>query len=168
MKKDRIILLLVIVVIVLSILFVTGVGYAVENDNILIINKQKHLELGQTDFNVVFSGEPIYKGNGCVKLEIIGSRTATIDVKELNKVGDSVTTIFTLENKSDYIYSDIYADITNTNTEYFKVTTSVSDKKISPKNGKTKIEINVQLIKLPIYKEETSNICINIFACPIN
>ena len=166
MKQDRIILLLVILVIVLSILFVTGIGYAVENDNILISNSNNTLELSQTDFNVVFLGEPIYIGEGCAKLAITSSRTATINITELEDVGDSVTVIFALENKSDSLYANINAEITNTNTEYFKVTSRLTEEKISPKNGKINIEVNVQLIKLPIYKEEKASISINIDAYP--
>ena len=39
MRQERIILLLVIVMVVLSILLITGVGYAVETDNTLKIAK---------------------------------------------------------------------------------------------------------------------------------
>ncbi|MBE5819710.1 MAG: hypothetical protein E7310_02665 [Clostridiales bacterium] len=167
MKQDRIILLLVLMVIILSVLFVTGVGYAVEDENILISNGCNTLELYKKDFNVVFSGEPTYKGDGVAELAITGPRTATINITELEKVGDTITTIFTLENKSDCLYADINAEVTNTNTEYFNVTSRLTDNKISPKNGKINIEIDVELIKLPIY-EEKSSISVNIFAEPIN
>lgn len=168
MKQDRIILLLVILVIVLSILFVTGIGYAVENNNILISNANKPFELSQTDFNVVFLGDPIYRGEGCAQLKITGPRTAIINITKLEKVGDSVTIIFTLENKSECLYADINAEITNTNMEYFNVTSRLTEKKIRPKNGRINVEVNVQLIKLPIYKDEKSSICIDIYAYPMD
>ena len=166
MRKERIFLLLVTVVIVLSILLITGVGYAVETDNTLKISDKISLEPGQSDFNVEFSGEPTYRGNGLAKLRITGATTATINITELKDVGDSVTAIFTIANKSNYLYADICAEVTNTNTEYFNVTSKLLDSKINPKNGKTTLEIKVQLIKLPIYKEEKSSIYINIFAYP--
>lgn len=168
MKQDRIILSLVIFVVALVILFATSVGNAVENDKILIINDSKALELCQTDFNVVFSGEPTYKGNGSAELTITGPKTATINITELKKVGDLVTAIFTLENKSCSLYADINVEITNTNTEYFNVTSRLTEEKINPKNGKVKMEIDVQLIKLPIYNEEKSSISINVLAYPSN
>lgn len=167
MKQDKIILLLVMMTIVLLVLFVTGVGYAAEDENILIINNSKSLGLCQKNFNVVFSGEPTYKGEGFAELAITGPTTATLNITGLEKVGDTVTTIFTLENKSDSLYADINTEVTNTNNEYFNVTSRLTDHKISPKNGKVNIEIDVELIKLPIY-EETSYISVNIFAEPIN
>ena len=167
MKQDKIILLLVMMTIVLFVLFVTGVGYAAENDNLLISNYTNALELRQTDFNVAFSGEPTYKGEGFAELAITGPTTATLNITGLEKVGDTVTTIFTLENKSDSLYADINAEVTNTNNEYFNVTSRLTDNKISPENGKINIEIDVQLIKLPIY-EETSSISVNIITNPID
>lgn len=166
MKQERIILLLVTVVVVLSIILLTGVGYAVETENTLKISDNVLLEPGQSDFMVVFSGEPTYRGKGVAKLNITGTTTATINITELKSVGDSVTAIFTIENKSDYLYADIDAKVSNTNTEYFSVTSRLEESRINPKNGKTTLEINVKLIKLPIYKEEKASICINIFAYP--
>ena len=64
-------------------------------------------------------------------------------------------------------WHDIKIEVTNTNTEYFDVTSRVIDKKISPKNGKTNIEVEVELIKLPINKDQKSNIGIKISAEPI-
>ena len=168
MKKEKAILLLVIILfMILLILFVTGIGYAVQNDNILENDYSRPIGLGHTDFDVVFSGEPIYKGNGLAELEITSPRTAKFNITELEKVGDFVTVIFTLENKSKKLYADINTKITNTNTEYFDVTSRLSNKEISPENGKTDIEITVELIKLPIDKDETSSIGINISAEPI-
>lgn len=167
MKQDKIILLLVIMFMILLVLFVTGVGYAAEDNNISTVNNSKSLELCEKEFNVVFSGEPTYKGKGVAELAITGPRTATINITELEKVGDTITAIFTLESKSDYLYADINTEVTNTNTEYFNVTSRLTDNKISPKNGKINIEIDVELIKLPIY-EEKSSISVNIFANPVN
>ena len=167
MRKEKTILSLVIILfMILLILCATGIGYAAQNDNIIEKDEYEYFSWYRTDFNVVFSGKPTYRGNGLAEVEITGPRTATINITELDNVGDSVTAIFTLENKSDCLYADINAEITNTNTEYFNVTSRLTEKKISPKNGKINIEINVKLIKLPIYKEEKSSICINFFAYP--
>ena len=83
MKPEKIILLLVILFLVLLIVFVTGIGYAAQNDSILINNESGYLNLCETDFEVVFSGEPIYKGKGLAELEITGPRTANFNIKEL-------------------------------------------------------------------------------------
>ena len=159
MRQEKVILLLVVVMVVLTILLITGVGYAVETDNILLSPEQ-------TDFKIEFCGEPTYNGIGVATLDITGPTTATINVTELGNVGDSITAIFTLANKSSSIYADIYTKVTNTNTEYFNVTSTLSESKIGPQTGKTTIEITVELIKLPIYNDESADICMNIFANP--
>lgn len=166
MNSDRIVLLLVTILIVLSMILISGVGYAVETGNTLKISDNASLEPGEKDFSIAFSGEPICRGKGLAQIMITGKTTATINISELEKAGDSVLAIFTIENKSDYLYADICADVTNTNTEYFNVNATLSDYKISPQNGETKLEINVELLKTPIDKEESASICIKIFASP--
>lgn len=166
MRQERIILLLVAVVIVLSILLITGVGYAVETDNILKISDNALLSPEQSDFKVAFIGEPRYTGKGVATLKLTGPTTATMNITGLEAVGDSVTAIFTIANKSEYIYADIYTKVTNTNTEYFNVTSTLSESTMKPKMGKTTLKITVELIKLPIDNDVKATICTNIFANP--
>lgn len=64
--------------------------------------------------------------------------------------------------------AEIYAEVTNTNTEYFKVTSTLSNSRIKPKEGKASLKITVELIKLPIYKEEKAYISTNIIAKACN
>lgn len=168
MRKERTILLLLVVVIVVSILLMTGVGYAVETDDILIINDNAFFVPEQSEFRIEFTGEPTYTGSGVATLKLTGPTTATMDITELNSVGDSVTAIFTIANKSNYIYADIYAEVTNTNTEYFKVTSTVSENRIEPKTGTTTLKLTVELIKLPVDNDENAAICTNIVANPVD
>lgn len=95
-----------------------------------------------------------------------GATTVTMNIIGLKSVGDSVTAIFTIANKSNDIYADIYTKVTNTNTEYFNVTSTFSESKIKPKAGTTTLKITVELIKLPIDNDEKAFICTNIFANP--
>lgn len=166
MRQERIILLLVVIVIVLSILLVTGVGYAVETENTLKINDNPILLTEQSDFKIEFIGEPTYTGKGVAKLKLTGPTSATMNISELNSVGDSVTAEFTIANQSNNLYADIYVKVTNTNTEYFSVTSILSDSTMQPKKGKAIIKITVKLIKLPIDREQKSNVGINISANP--
>ena len=164
MKEEKLILSLVI----LLILFVTGIGYGVEDDSLLVENYNPIMQVYHKDFDVVLVGESKYLGDGIAEVEITGPRTANFNITELNKVGDCVTVILTLENRSNQFYADINAEVFNSNTEYFNVTSKVTEKKISPNNGKSNIEINVELIKLPIYEDEKSNISLNIYTNPSN
>ena len=168
MRQERIFLLLVSIVFILTILLITGVGYAAETENLIKISEKPSILYEQSDFKIVFSGESEYKGNGVADLKITGDRTATINITELKAVGDSVTVIFTIENKSRYLSANIRTEVTNTNTEYFRVSSRLAKSTINPQNGKVALEIEVELIKRPIYKDEKSYISINIFAYPNN
>ena len=166
MRQERIILLLVIVMVVLSILLITGVGYAVETDNTLKISDNALLSPEQTDFKIAFTGEPTYTGKGVATLKLTGPTTATMNITGLDVIGDSVTATFTIANKSNYIYADIDAKVTNTNTEYFNVTSTLSESTLEPITGKATIKITVELIKLPIDNDENATICTNLVANP--
>lgn len=166
MRPKKIILLLEVVVVILTILLTTGVGYAIETDNTLNISEKEVFVAKQSDFKVRFTGEPRYTGKGVAKLNLTGETTATMNISGLKSVGDSLTTIWEIENKSRDLYADINTSVRNTNTEYFNVTSKVSNSILNPKNGKTTIEITVELIKLPIEKDEKADICINITAKP--
>lgn len=166
MRQEKIILLLVVIVVILSIMFITGIGYAVETDRMLKISDNALLVPEQTDFKIAFTGVPTYKGEGCATLKITGTTTATMNITELESVGDTVICSFQVKNESDYLQANINTQVTNTNTEYFKVTSSVLDNNIKPKGGKSTIEVAVELIKSPINKVEKTAICIKIFATP--
>ena len=137
-----------------------------ETDNTLRISENALLAPEQSDFKVAFIGEPTYIGDGDAILKITGDTTATMNITGLKTVGDSVTAIFTIENKSNDIYADIYTEVTNTNTEYFNVTSTLSESRMKPKTGKTILEITVELIKLPIDNDVNAAICTKIFANP--
>ena len=147
-------------------LLMTGVGYAVETDQILKINDKASFSLDQPEFKVTFIEEPTYIGNGVATVKLIGETKATMKITELDSVGDYVTIMFTIGNKSNNIYADIDTSVLNTNLEYFRVTSKLSDTIINPKKGKAVLKITVELIKLPINKEQKTDISISISANP--
>lgn len=165
MRIDRTILLLVVVEIILGVFLSVGIGYAVEKDGTLKKTDNVLLESEHRDFKVAFFGQASYSGDGVAIVNIKGDMEATLDISGLNNVGDEVTTMFTIVNMSNDIYADIYASVTNTNTEYFNVTAILSESELEPKIGKTILKVKTELIKLPMYKEET-DISINICAKP--
>ena len=167
MKQERVILLLVTVLVILSIVLMTGIGYAAETSNTLKISDYVPSTLRQTHFYVEFSKEVEYLGTGLANVKITGATTAIINVTGLEKAGDSISAILTIKNRSEDLYADFYAKTTNTNTDYFEVTATLSECKISPQNGEARLEINVKLIKTPIEKDENASIGIKIFASPI-
>ena len=85
----------------------------------------------------------------------------------LKAVGDSIKAIFTIENQSNNIDAEIKTKVTNTNTEFFDVSTSLSEYIINHKEGKSILTITVELIKLPIENDEIAYISTDIIANPI-
>ena len=165
MRQEKIILSLVVLVIILSIFLFTGIGYAVETDNLLIVNQSNSI-INQTGFEIAFAKETRYIGNGTAELRVIGPTTATINITNLKNIGDYVTAIFTIENTSGDISAELEAKVTNTNTEYFNVTSTLSDAVIESKTGKVTLEVTVELIKLPVEGEEKTDISASIIATP--
>ena len=168
MRQEKIILSLVMVVLLLSMILITGVGYAAETGNTLKISDNPLLVSEQEDFKIAFCGKPTYIGDGTAILKIIEPRTATIDISGLDSVGDSVTVIFEIENQSNNIDAEIKTEVTNTNAEFFDITSSLSETIVKSKMGKAILRITVKLIKLPIENDETAYISTNIIANPIN
>jgi len=121
----------------------------------------------QSDFDIEFTGNTSYTGEGKCAVSLTGATTATINISELEHVGDSVTAIFTIANKSNDLFAEIDVKVTNTNTEYFNVTSRLSDTILNARTGITTLEITVELIKLPICNNESANIGASILAKPI-
>lgn len=167
MRQEKVFLLLVVVMVVLSMILITGIAYAVETDNVLKIS-DKELTPEQLDLNVVLGEKITYIGDGEAVLDLKGPTTAGMNITGLEKKGDSVTAIFTIENNSKYIDAEVSTRISNTNPEYFDVTSTVLNSKLKAQNGKTTLEIKVELIKTPIYNDVSSEFCINICANPID
>ena len=166
MRQEKIILSLMVFLIILSIFLFTGIGYALETDNLVISDSSNTLMQQSTGFNIAFSKETSFIGTGNAKLEVTGLTTANINISDLKMVGDYVTAIFTIENSSRDIDAELEANVRNTNTEYFKVTSLLSDRTIEAKTGKVTLEITVELIKLPIEREEKTAISTSIVATP--
>lgn len=162
MKQQKLIFLLLLVTIVLSILLATGIGYA---DNIEITD-ERIASPEHSDFKVEFTGKTSYAGDGIADVNITGKTTATMNITGLKKAGDSVTVTFNVKNTSNDFYAVLSKSITNSNTEFFKVTTTFEEDKIGPKGRKTEIHINVKLIKTPIYKDESAVISVKVTATP--
>ena len=167
MRQEKIILSLVMLVLVLSIILMTGIGYAAETGNTLKISDNPLLILEQDDFKIEFDKNPTYIGDGIAEVKMTGPTNAIIDITDLKEVGDYVTVIFVIENKSNSICADIKTKVTNTNTQFFDTRVSLSESILKPKIGKTILELTVELIRLPIKNDETSYISIDIMANPI-
>jgi len=166
MKQQKVIFLLLVVTSVLIILLTTGVGYAAVTDNKLKINDNITASPEYADFKVEFTGETSYTGDGRANVKVTGKTIASMNITGLDSAGDSITVTFNIKNTSNEFYALLSERVTNSNTEYFRVTASMQEDRIGPKNRKTELYITVKLIKTPIYKEERANINVQFIATP--
>ena len=86
----------------------------------------------------------------------------------INSMSDNNTVYisYDVQNDSEKYDADLDINLTNSNPEYFKVTSQI-DNKILKENNKTKVTFKVELIKQPIASEETTTITGTIVAKPI-
>jgi hypothetical protein len=166
MRYNITIKFLMVLLVLLFTILMTGIGYAAEMGELSKINENPIYMQQQKEFELFFVDKTLYEGKGKASVELTGKTSARMNITELNNVGDYATVIFTIENKSNKISADLNVTVSNTNTEYFNVTTMLSDTRVNPKMDKVLLKVTVELIKLPIGKEEKSDISISISANP--
>lgn len=166
MKSQKVIFLLLVLTIALTIFLTTGVGYATTGSNTLKFHDEILITPDQGNFKVEFIGETSQRGNGNADIKITGKTTAIMNITGLKKAGDEITVTFNIKNTSNDLNALLRRSVQNSNPEYFRVTAFLGENAIGPKNRKTELNIKVKLIKTPILKEETANICVKVEAIP--
>ena len=79
---------------------------------------------------------------------------------------DIVYIKYDVYNNSDQYNADLDIELTNSNPDYFRVTKQIEKKTLKEKE-KTTVTFMVELIKVPIYSEETTTVTGKIIAKPI-
>lgn len=155
MKERNLFLsLIAIIFIMLSILY-TNIGYADES----LITNNKYTNLPKT-FSVEF------KQFSNENIEIINSKEILLKNISLSYVGETKEIIVPIINNSCDLDAQIHLNVSNSNTEYFKVTVNTEKQVLNKNSDETFLEISVQLIKKPISSIESTEIAIDIIAEP--
>ncbi len=142
-----------------------GVGYAAINTINFVISVNSTASTNQSNFSVKFKSATLTSGTGTAT--ITNDTTATISVTGLTKVGDTATATYTIKNESLGVGADISLQLSNSNTEYFKVTETINDKQLQV-NEQTTATITVEMIKTPIISDVTTTITGTLHATPID
>lgn len=123
-----------IVLVVLIAVITLGIGYASISAINLIINGNATASVDQNNFDVHFvstSDTPSLSGNvtptGSASISGQDNKVALFDVGGMTKVGDYVIATYTILNNSNGIGAELSLNLTNSNSEYFKVTETVTD-----------------------------------------
>ena len=158
-KKLQIVLLVLIAVLTL------GIGYASITAVNLIINGNATASVDQNNFKVYFVTSSITTGTGTASIDEDDNTIAYFDITGLSKEGDTAVATYTVLNNSNSIGADISLQLTNSNSEYFKVTETVADIQLQAGDDTT-ATVTVEMIKTPIDSDVTTSVSAKLIASP--
>ena len=161
-----------IVLIVLVAVLTLGIGYAAISAVNLIINGGATANPSDTNFKVKFLKETgvtpkitsEYGGTG--DIDVTSDTTATFNITGLDAVGESAVANFKVKNESNNVGAEISLSVTNSNSEYFKVTETINDNKLQA-GEETTATVKVEMIKTPVNNAVTTSITATLIATPL-
>ena len=161
-----------IVLIVLVAVLTLGIGYASISAINLIINGGATANPSDTNFKVKFLKETgvtpkitsEYGGTG--DIDVTSDTTATFNITGLDAVGESAIANFKVKNESNNVGAEISLSVSNSNSEYFKVTETIQDNKLQA-GEETTATVKVEMIKTPINNAVTTSITATLIATPL-
>ena len=154
----------IITAIVIVAVILIGVGYAAIERITLEIEGSLAATATQGNFTVKFTNASPAEGN--VVAKVTDDLSGTLNVSGLTAKGETATATFTIQNTSGDLSANLAATSTNENTEYFKVSTSLSAPSIAKTETAT-LTVTVELIKTPIDANETDTVGISVTATPV-
>ena len=160
-KTNKIIAAIVVVAVL-----VIGVGYAAIQNITLNIEGTANANASQANFTVALSGTPTVSDASKVTAAVTDDLNATLNVTGLTAKGETVTATYTIQNTSADLSANLSAITSNSNTEYFAVTSDFDAESIE-KGAATTITVTVALIKTPITESVSSTVGVQITAEPV-
>ena len=163
-KTLQIVLLVVIAVVTL------GIGYAAITAVNLIINGNATASVNQENFKVHFTQAQSITGStgasGTSSIDTQDDTKAMFDVTGLTKVGDYAEAVYIVRNDSNGVGAEISLSVSNSNSEYFKVTETILDNKLQA-GEETTAKVKVEMIKTPITDSVSTSITASLTASPL-
>lgn len=163
-KQYRIVLFILIFIITLAI------GYAAITDVNLLIGGNSTLFVSQSNFNVKFLKEtnvsPTLSPSEYGNVDVENDTTAILNIKGNLRKKDTVVATYKIKNNSNGIGARISLQLTNTNSEYFKVIERIEDKELLA-GDTTYVSITVEMIKNPFEENQQTTITAKLIASPI-
>lgn len=165
-KKLQMVLFVLIAVLTL------GVGYAAITAINLTINGNATATLYQNNFKVKFLEEenvtPVITSTdgGTGIINITSDTTTTFNISGLDAKGEIATANYKVKNVSEGIGTIITINLTNSNTEFFRVSTIVEDDTLQA-GEETDVKVKVELLKTPIDNQVTTTVTATLTASPL-
>ena len=150
---------------------ILGIGYAVVTSIQLLVNGTTTISPDQKKFKVHFvSADKISGSSGVSVISSIDSNDDTkalFSITGLSKKGDNATAVYKVKNDSKKIGTKISLDLTNSNSNYFKVTETIMDNKLQA-GETTTVLVKVEMIRTPSEGEVKTDISAKLKAEPID
>ena len=148
----------------------TAVAYAVITNSELKVKGGGSAKAEQENFKVQFIGTPTIDGKGIMTATIDSSdkTKGTINVGGLTAKGDEAVATYIVKNLSADLSTDLTADATSSNEEYFEVICALERTSLKAQE-ETTLKVTVRLLKTPIDETKenlSSNIGVSIIAEP--
>ena len=156
----------IILVTVIAASILLGLGYAAIQNITLNISGTAMADPNQANFKVRFTGTPLVSDSSYVTARISNDTNATFDVSGLNTKGQKVTATYDITNESSDLSADLIVSTTNSNTEYFNVTSNLAKESIVA-GETTTVTVTVELTKVLLTEGVSSDIGIEIIAAPV-
>ena len=126
------------------------IGYASISDILLAINGNVKASINQSNFNVKFIQEtnvsPKINPSNMGTATIVDDTTSTFNISGNMRKGDSVVVTYKIKNDSNGIGADIDLSLINSNTEYYQVTETITDKQLQA-GETTTATVTVEMIE---------------------
>ena len=143
-----------------------GIGYATIQNVTLNIAGTATADPSQSNFSVKFTGVPQISDETKATAEITDDTNSTINVEGLTSKGEYVTVTYTVKNESSDLSADLFAEITNSNEEFFSTEAELGKNSILA-DEETTLTVKIELIKTPISETEEATIGIQLTATPV-
>ena len=156
----------IIIVTIIAASILLGLGYAAIQNITLNISGTAAADPNQANFKVRFTGTPLVSDSSYVTARISNDTNATFDVSGLNTKGQKVTATYDITNESSDLSADLTIATTNSNTEYFNVTSNLAKESIVA-GETTTVTVTVELTKVLLTEGVSSDIGIEIIAAPV-
>ena len=156
----------IILVTIVATSILLGLGYAAIQNITLNVTGSAAAAVSQENFDVRFTRVIDVSDNTCVTANIESDQKANIVVSGLTAKGQFVTATYEIKNYSSDLSADLKIVTTNSNADYFTISSRLVDKSITAGNTTT-VVVTVELTKTPIDGTVTSNISVGLEAMPV-
>ena len=160
-----------IVLFILISIIVLGIGYAAIGNINLIANGSLSAVADQSNFDVKFLSTevnaPTIQGSPTNSVTVTSNTTASFNVLSLVEKDDSVTATLKVKNESNNVGARISLNLSNSNSEYFKVTEHVDDTELQV-GDITTVTVTVKMIKTAFENNQATNITATLIVSPID